>query len=282
MFRAYSSRFFFASWIRLAALLLVSTLLPGLAGAQVNRVPQVAVIDLGVYADILRNSNVSGRLLSRQATDAVVNEMIRTGRFDIVPREQVSQQAEALGLNRPYNEIALQRLGQALGVDYIATGAVAALERDKKTNALRTSVVMLLTDVNSGEYANGAVGLGIALPPKSVSEAIKDLPVEQVMQDQAIGDAAFVLVRKLNNYRLPEATVLLTTANTEVRLNRGIRDGIQEGQDFVIFRQGERVGRVRITRVYDIESYATIIDIGRGIRPEDKARAIFPVSAMRY
>jgi hypothetical protein len=101
------------------------------------------------------------------------------------------------------------------------------------------------------------------------------------MQSQAIGDAAFQLVRTLNNYRLPEATVLITSENREVRLNRGSRDGIQAGQEFVVFRQGERIGRIRVTRVYGTESYAAITDIGRGIRPEDKARAVFPLSALR-
>jgi hypothetical protein len=256
-------------------------LLPGLAGAQVNRIPQVAVLDFGVYVDVLRSGNISGRMLSREATDAVVNEMTRTGRFDIVPREQVTQQAETLGLSRPYNEIALQRLGQALGADYVATGVVTRLSRDKKTSALQTSVIMLMTDPATGEVANAAAGTGVALPLQAGSKIADNLPVEQVMQGQALGDAAFQLVRTLNNYRLPEAAVLMTSDNTEVRLNRGSRDGIQPGQEFLVFRQGERVGRIRVTRVYGTESYAAITDIGRGIRPEDKARAVFPLSALR-
>jgi hypothetical protein len=280
MVRAAFSRFFFAPIVRLVALSLSLTLLPGLAGAQVNRIPQVAVLDFGVYVDILRSGSVSGRMLSREATDAVVNEMTRTGRFDIVPSEQVTQQAEAMGLYRPYNEIALQRLGQALGADYIATGVVTALSRDKKTGALRTSVMMLMTDPVTGEVANGASSTGIALPPQAGSKITDNLPMEQVMQGQALGDAAFQIVRTLNNYRLPEATVLMTADNTEVRLNRGSRDGIQSGQEFVIFRQGERVGRIRVTRVSGTESYAAITDTGRGIRPEDKARAVFPLSAL--
>jgi hypothetical protein len=77
----------------------------------------VAVLDFAFPRD------PSGGVLARQATDAVVLEMTRTGRFDVMPRAQVLRRIEELGLPVPLDVIAIRKLGQALGADYVATGA---------------------------------------------------------------------------------------------------------------------------------------------------------------
>jgi hypothetical protein len=78
----------------------------------------------------------------------------------------------------------------------------------------------------------------------------------------------------MRNYQLPEGTVLTLRGDT-VQINRGSRDGVTVGQEFVILRGRQRVGRVRVTRISGGDAFAAVTDRGRGIRPEDRARAIF-------
>lgn len=228
------------------------------AHAQLERIPQVAVLDFSDPA------HPGGDIVSRQAGDALVVEMTRSGRWDIVPRAQMAQQLQEQGVAGPLDLIAIRKMGTGLGVDFVATGTIASLSRDAATGRFQARVAVLLIDVASGEGANGAVASGTA-----------------ATETEALQNAAYNAVDQINNYQLPQATVLNTRGTDSVLLNQGGRGGVQVGQEYVILRRGARVGRVRITSVGSDDSTADIIDIGRGIRPEDKARAVFSLPPFR-
>lgn len=256
------------SWMLVTTLLLPLLILaaaPRQARAQLTRVPTVAVIDFGNLANLR-----AGGILGRQATDAVVVEMTRTGRFDVTPRSQLNQQLQELGLTVPLNNIGIQKLGQALGVDFIADGDINSITFLENPRRARVTLSVRLTDVISGELANGAIESGLSNPPPAGFQ-----PDDDTLINQAITNAAFNAVQTINNYSLPEATILSTRDQSQVILNRGGRDGITPGLEMVVIRGQERIGRIRVTSVSSNDSTAAIIDIGRGIRPEDRARAVF-------
>lgn len=256
------------SWLLVTTLLLPLTLLggaPRAARAQLTRIPQVAVIDFGNLS-----SGQAGGILGRQATDAVVVEMTRTARFDVTPRSQLSQQLQDLGLTPPLNNIGIRKLGQALGVDYVATGDINSIVLSDNPRRARVSLSVRLIDVASGELANGAIESGQSNPPPAGFQ-----PDDDALISQAISNAAYNVVQTVNNYTLPEATVIGIRPGGEVLLNRGQRDGINSGLSMVVIRGTDRIGTVRITTVGSTDSTAVITDSGKGIRPEDRARAIF-------
>ncbi len=262
------------AWARRISWMLVTTLLlpmlvlaatPRQAAAQLNRIPQVAVLEFGN-----RPNAQGGGILGRQATDAVVVEMTRTGRFDPTPRTQLNQQLQELGLNPPLDNIGIRRLGQALGVDYVATGDITAISFSERPRRARVTLSVRLTDVISGELANGAIQSGISPEPPAGAQ-----PDDDTLINQALSNAAFNAVQTLNNYTLPEATILHNTGENNVLLNRGSRDGITPGLEMIVIRGGDRVGRVRVATVGSTDSVATVVDPGKGIRPEDRARAVF-------
>ena len=256
------------SWTLVTALLLPLLILaapPRQARAQLARIPAVAVLEFGV----LTNSRTSA-ILGRNATDAVVVEMTRTGRFDPISRTQLNQQLQELGLTQPLNNNGIQKLGQALGVDYVASGDVTGITFTDNPRRARVTLSVRLTDVISGELANGAIQTGYSSAPPPGSQ-----PDDETLVNQAISDAAFSALKSVNNYTLPEATILQTRDTSEVRLNRGGRDGIVNGQEMIVIRGRDRIGRVRVTSVSSSDSLAAVIDYGKGIRPEDRARAIF-------
>lgn len=257
------------SWALVACLLLPLLLMaatPRPARAQLSRIPQVAVVEFG------NRVAAGGGILGRQATDAVVVEMTRTGRFDVTPRTQLNQQVQELGLNQNLasDNIAIRKLGTALGVDFVATGDIERIVFLDKPRRAEVTLSVRLTDVVSGELTNGAIKTGISpLPPAGLQ------PDDDTLISQAITNAAYNAVDAINNYSLPEATILNTRGQDEVILNRGSRDGLTVGQEMIVIRNGGRVGKIRVNRVDATDSTATIVDGGKGIRPEDRARAVF-------
>lgn len=258
---------------RISYLLVMSLLLPLLvmalpakhAMAQVARQPQVAVLDFGVQSSI----KASG-ILGRNATDAVVIEMTRTGRYDVTPRATVNQQLADLGLTTPLDNVGIQKLGQNLGADFIATGDIVDVKFTDNPRRARVTLSVRLTDVNSGELANGAIETGISPAPAPGFQADD----EKLLSD-AIQNASFNVVRTITSYQLPTATILQVRDASEVILNRGGQDGITQGLEMVVFRGNDRVGRIKVNTVRSTDSTANITDVGKGIRPEDKARAVF-------
>jgi TolB-like protein len=231
--------------------------------AQPKRPPLVAVLE---FAVVPRSG--SPAILGRAATDAVVLEMTRTGRFDSVPRAQMEQQMKASDLSIPLSNNDVQRLGQAIGSDYVAYGEITEIAFTEKPRRARVTLSVRLTDTLTGELANGAIQVGTS----SVKTESTD---DDTLIQQAITDAAFSVVRTMNNYRPAEATVLLVRGGSEVSLNQGSRDGISRGQEMVVMRGGRYVGRIRVSSVGDTDSRAEVRKGGNGIRPEDRARAIF-------
>lgn len=246
----------------LVALLLVAAF-AAVVQAQVKRVPLVAMLEVSVVP-----LSSSPAILGRAATDALVLEMTRTGRFDSVPRAQLEKQITDSDFSVPLTGNDVQRLGQALGADYVAYGEITEIVFTEKPRRARVTLSVRITDSQTGELANGAIQVGTSSPKTNLTE-------DDTLIQQAISDAAFSAVRTLNNYRPVEATVLMAQGGTEVSLNAGSRDGIRRGQEMVLLRSSRYVGRIRVSSVGGTDSRALIIEGGNGIRPEDRARAIF-------
>jgi hypothetical protein len=207
---------------------------------------------------------------SRNATDAVWLEMSRGGGYDITPRSTVVEELSKLDITLPTNNIGLLRLGQSLGVKYIVTGDITDVKFTEAPRRAKATLSIRMTDTSSGEFVNGAMQVGLSqIPAAGVTQD------DEQLVSQAITAAAFSAVKQIRDYSLPEATVLINRGNTEVRLNKGARDGIAAGLEMIVLRSGQKVGRVRVTSVNATDSEAVIVDTGKGIRPEDKLVSVF-------
>jgi hypothetical protein len=80
----------------------------------------------------------------------------------VVPRAQLLRQIEDLDLPTPLDNIAQRKLGQALGVEYVATGRLVRVQTEDAGRRARVTLAVVLTDAASGEPANGAIVTGVA------------------------------------------------------------------------------------------------------------------------
>ena len=235
------------------------------ADAQLVQLPRVAVLDFE------NKSGYGGASIARAATDAVAGEYQKSRKYEVLARGEIEQQLKDLDLALPLDKTGFLRLGRALQTESLITGEVNAVTFVGSPKQAQVVLTVRVIDIASGEPINGAVATGLSNRRPGYTGD------DDTLVQEAIRNAAFEAVRIINNYTIPEATVLTTRAGKEVLLTRGIRGGLQPGMEMIVVRRGEEVGRIRVTQVSDSDAVAEIIDFGRGIQSEDRARAIFRV-----
>ncbi|MCS7300508.1 MAG: CsgG/HfaB family protein, partial [Fimbriimonadales bacterium] len=263
MRRTWSTR---TAYLGVLSMLTVGLLYPlgaARAYAQLVQLPRIAVLDFE------NKSGYGGASIARAATDAVAGEYQKSGKFEVLARGEVEQQLKDLDLAPPLERTGFLRLGRALQATSIITGEVNAVNFVGSPKQAQVVITVRVIDIASGEPINGAVATGFSNRRPGYAGD------DDTLVQEAIRNAAFEAIRIINNYTIPEATVLTTRAGKEVLLNRGIRGGLQPGMEMIVIRRGEEVGRIRVTQVSDSDAVAEIIDFGRGIQSEDRARAIF-------
>lgn len=269
MRRTWSKR---TALVGVVSMLAVSILYPlgaARAYAQLVQLPRIAVLDFE------NKSGYGGASIARVATDAVAGEFQKLRKYEVLARGEVEQQLKDLDLMPPLDRTGFLRLGRALQVESIITGEVNAVTFVGSPKQAQVVITVRVIDVASGEPINGAVATGLSNRRPGYTGD------DDTLVQEAVRNAAFEAVRIINNYTIPEATVLTTRAGKEVLLNRGIRGGLQPGMEMIVIRRGEEVGRIRVTQVSDSDAVAEIIDFGRGIQSEDRARAIFRVPTVQ-
>jgi len=256
----------YAAVLGLILPIIAAIVAPGRAEAQAP----AQTMTVGVI-EFRNDSGVQGDVLARFATDAVVIELSKSSRFDVITRAQLDAQMKELGIAPPINAVERNRLGEALQADAMIDGAIKAVEI-RGSGATRRALVTLVVrmiDQASGEIINGAVQTGTA---QARAGATTD---DDKLITEAIDNAAYMAVNTMINYIIPEATVQNTIRTNEVMLNKGARDGIRNGMRMIVTREREIIGVVEVSDVDPDNSIATIKEQTRGIRPEDKARAVF-------
>ncbi len=269
MRRTWATR---TAYLGVMSMLAVGLLFPSGAArayAQLVQLPRIAVLDFE------NKSGYGGASIARAATDAVAGEYQKTGKYEVLARSEVEQQLKDLDLAPPLTKTGFLRLGRALQAESIITGEVSAVTFVGSPKQAQVVLTVRVIDIASGEPINGAVATGYSNRRPGYTGD------DDTLVQEAIRNAAFEAVRTIQNYTIPEATILTTRAGKEVLLNRGIRGGLQPGMEMIVVRRGEEVGRIRVTQVSDSDAVGEIIDFGRGIQSEDRARAIYRVPTVQ-
>jgi hypothetical protein len=228
-----------------------------------------------IIIDFANKSGIGGDALGRFATDAVAVEMASSARFEVLKRDEVIRTANDLGYRAPYDQAQLTKIATTLGANAVVTGEIAYVKPESKKGADKTVSAGLLVrvlDTSSGELLNGAAQIGVSMAKPGLSDT-------ETLAQEAVGKAAVQSVRMILANTLPEGIVLNTVGSdtVQVLINRGSRDGVTEGMNFLVLRDHQRVGKIRTTRVFPTDSEAAIVDNYQGIRPTDTVRAVFPM-----
>lgn len=236
------------------------------ASAQLMPTYSVGVVDFA------NESGVQGELLARLATDAVVVELSKTNRYDVsITRSMLKAEMEKLDLRPPLDKLGLVRLGESLQADAMLEGSVKSVQLAGSGATRRASVTLVvqMVDQASGEIVNGAVQTGTS------SARVGYTPDDDSLISEAINNAAFLVVKTMVDYIIPEATVQMNIGDNQVMLNKGARDGLKPGMRMIVLRQKEIIAYIELRTVSATDADAKVTKSMRGIQPEDKVRAIF-------
>jgi len=219
--------------------------------------------------DFANPSGYGGTDVGRLAADSFVVELAKLNRYAVLPRQDLLNGIQANNLTPPLNLTSIERLGQALGVQAVVAGEIASISFSRDRRQAKVNLVVRVFDPRSGFLLNGALAEGYSNQ--------RPIPVtdEEQLVNEAFGNAAFNAVRQISKFNLPVATVLIGRDTKSVTLNKGTRDGLYDGLEMIVTRNGVVTGRVRIFNATNNDSDAIISDQGQGIRPEDRATALY-------
>lgn len=252
---------------------------PFLQAAHAGQVPAAGSTRTVIISDFVSRSK--GPLLDasllRVATDAVAVELAGSSHYDVLRRQEVERAASTLGYRAPYDKIELGKIASTLAASDVVTGEIVAIQASQskgKPRTVRVALRLKLTDASRGDVVNGAAVIG------SYS-ARGDAESDEAMAREAASRAAAEAVRQIVYNTLPEGIILNTvgggTSGLKILVNRGYRDGVEEGMEMAVYRGNERLGVIRVTSVSGTYADAEPVVYSLGYRPTDHVRAIFPV-----
>jgi hypothetical protein len=242
------------------------------ASAQIASPPTVVVLDF------TNRTGVGGPLLGRSAASALILEMTGAERWDVVRESAVQDAINRLSLHRPYDKVDLARLAGAVQASAVVTGEVIGARVTQNPAQASVTTVVRVTDVASQELINGAVTTGTSSPRVGYTGNT------DVLLDEAVSKAAYLARQSLDRYQLPEGTVLNTTVvgtRYDALINIGARQGVKLGMRFVVLRAGDLVGEASCSSVDPDQCVATVQQNYRGVKPEDRVRAIYELQVPR-
>lgn len=256
---------------RALCLLLLAPYLCG-PGAVRPASAQIVTLPVVIVLDFTNRTNVGGPLLGRSAAAALILEMKGADRWDVVRESVVQDAANRLNLQRPYDKIDLTRLANEVQATAVVTGEIVGARVTQRPPQASITMAVRVMDVASRELINGALVTGTSTPRPGYTGGT------DVLLDEAVSKAAFLARESLERFQLPEGTVLNTTVvgtRYDALLNIGARQGVRRGMRFVVLRGRELVGVAEATAVDPDKSVAAIVENFRGVKPEDRVRAVY-------
>jgi curli biogenesis system outer membrane secretion channel CsgG len=183
--------------------------------------------------------------LGKQASDVLVTQLERTGRFIIFERPD---------LNKVKAEQALSGSGDLVGVDALIMGSVTEFGRategktgflsSTKQQRVRAKVNLRLVEVSSGRVFFGADGVGEATSESGEvagfgSRAAYDSTLNEKAIGAAISEVIDELVSELEKRKW--RTYVLDVSDGKVYVSGGPSQGLQIGDTLVVMSAGKTV-----------------------------------------
>lgn len=265
----------------------VFTPTPALAGPK----KRIGVVDFE------NASQVSNRAMGRGISDILVNELVKNKSYQVIEREQLAAMMQEKKLGIDGFSTGPSQYVKFEGLDYLVVGKIVeagAQQINLFGLATQTEYKVVLAvrmiDANSGnimwaEQAEGSVTTG------SINDDQGRTLFAQGQSNSVFSEAArkavTKIVDKINEVNPLEGFVVQKSGN-KVYIDLGREQGVQPGQSYVVFREGNVIthpvtGKILGAEKYDIATIKIVsvqndMSIGEvqgsavGINPGDKIR----------
>lgn len=230
-----------------------------------------------LVADVTNESKAPYTVVGRVATDTLALELVKSGVYDVISRTAVERAAKLRGMKGPFNADDLASLARDLDARLIISGEIrtASIRNKDRQRQADLGLVVRVLDLQAGsELINGAAEHGDALDSQDGHKS------DGLLYMDAAISAAVHCANRIATFRPLEGTILNSSGQGFVVLNRGVSHGMKKKQEFIVYRRGIRVGRLGILRLDTSYTDMSILD-NQGIQPGDHAVAVFPEPKLR-
>jgi hypothetical protein len=228
--------------------------------------PAVAIV-----ADFANTSKDRHATTLHAAEDAVAVELKKRHVYDVLSRREVQKAAASRAIREPYTPEDYMLLAKDLGATVIVTGELREVNSSSRGSelAVETGLIVRVKEAESDDLLNGAaVRASVALPGGSKTEG--ELAID------AVSLAATRAVAQIEGYKPITGTIMSSVGNGPIMLNRGMTHGVKPKQEFIVIRDGRRVGRVQARKPSTAYTELNVLDNSGGIQPQDRVVSLFP------
>ncbi|SMC95715.1 CsgG/HfaB family protein [Sporomusa malonica] len=209
-------------------------------------------------------SQVSDRAMGRGISDILVNELVKNKSYQVIEREQLAQMMREKKLGIDGFSTGPSQYVKFEGLDYLVVGKIVeagAQQVNLFGLATQTKVKVVLSvrmiDANSGnilwaEQAEGAVNLG------SLNDNSGRTIFAEGQSNSAFSEAARKAVTKVVdkiNQVNPLEGFVVQCSGKKVYIDLGREQGVQAGQSYTIFREGNVITHPVTGRILGAEKH---------------------------
>ena len=221
-------------------------------------------------ADVVNRSPDRRVATAQAATEFLAEELARRGVYEVVPQAERERAARRRGVPPPLTLEALTDVARDLEAELIVSGEIQVAEARSREGRREAEVglVVRVVDRMGGDLVAGAAERG------QTHDAPGGSKTDGLLLLDAARAAAYRVAERLAEARPIHGTVLNSAGRGQVTLNRGAGHGVQKQQEFLVYRDGRRVGRLRVRRLFSNYAEMTIVDNSGGIQAQDHAVSV--------
>ena len=210
---------------------------------------------IGVVEFENKSAYGQGRL-GTAASDILVTELVKSGKFIVVERDRMNkimeeQKLQSQGLTDPQT---VARIGQVMGLEAIVVGSVSQFGVKKegsdylltqtKRQVADVTVDIRLTDVQSGQVILADSGKGMAKSSKGSFLGMGTKGgYDETLEGEALRAALVQFVANIASQlnKKPWSCMIAAVASEQLYLNAGPDSGVLPGMKLDCFRQGSEI-----------------------------------------
>ena len=194
--------------------------------------------------------------LGQAASDILITEMVKTGKFIVIERDKMNKllDEQKLGLSGAIDPNTVAQMGKILGLNAIITGAISnfgtrttgsdyLIAQSKRQEATCT-VDIRVVDVETGQILYADSGKGVS---KVASGGVLGMGTKGGYAESMEGDALRAAVSQLTENitsqinKKPWSCRIPQVANGKVYMSAGTDSGLEVGQKLKVFSQGPEI-----------------------------------------
>ena len=194
--------------------------------------------------------------LGQAASDILITELVKTGKFIVVDRDKMEKlmEEQKLGLTGAIDPNTAAQMGKILGLNAIVTGAISNfgtrttgsdyLVTQTKRQEASCTVDIRVVDAETGQILLADSGKGVS---KVGSGSFLGLGTKGGYAESIEGDALRAAVSQLivnitsQINKKPWSCRIAQVSNDKVYLSAGTESGLQIGQKLKVFSQGSEI-----------------------------------------